>query len=443
MLEELSKRLRGAIDKLRGVAYVDEKALKAVIKEIQKGLILSDVNINLVINLSKRIEERVKHEKVPPGITLKDYVIGVIYEELVNIMGGTPPKINIKIKKPYVIMLVGIEGSGKTTSAGKLAYYFKNMGYKVGVFSTDTYRPAGREQLKQIANKIDVDFFDADERDSIALARKGLKHFDARVDVLIIDTAGRHKEEKGLLKEMQELANVIKPDLTLLVLDATIGQQAYNQAKAFHENAPVGGIFLTKLDGTARGGGALSAAAATGAKIYFIGVGENIEDIEAYDAASFVGRLLGIGDIKGILRKIEEMKLSEERIKKLKQMAKGKFTLIDMIEQFESVSKMGGLYKILSMIPGLGANIPKEAVKELEFKVKKWRAIINSMTDEEKLNPDIIRKTRLIRIARGSGARESEVRELIRQYKLLRKTLKSGKGRKLMKMLQKGQFRGI
>jgi len=444
MLEELSKRLKGVIDRIRGASYIDEKTLKEIIKEIQKGLILSDVNINIVIELSKRIEERIKKEKVPPGVTLKEYTIGVIYEELVKIMGGGTPELDIrKEEKPFKILLVGIQGSGKTTSAGKLAYYFKNKGYRVGLFSTDTYRPAGREQLRQIASKIGVMFFDSADKDPIKIARKGLQYFDEKVDILIIDTAGRHKEEKGLLKEMEQLVKVVKPNLTLLVIDATIGQQAYNQAKAFHEKAPLGGIFVAKLDGTARGGGALSAAAATGAKIYFIGVGERIEDIELYDAASFVGRLIGVGDIKGIIKKLEEVKLSQERMEKIKQMARGKFTIVDMIEQFESLSKMGGIYKILSMIPGFGYSIPKEAVKELEEKVKRWRVIINSMTDEERLDPDIIKKTRLVRIARGSGTKEAEVRELIKQYKMLRKALKSGKGRKLMKMLQKGQLRGI
>lgn len=445
MLEELSERLRGVIDKIKGVSYIDEKTLKELIKEIQKGLILSDVNINIVIELSKEIDKRIKKEEVPPGITLKEFIIGIIYEELVKIMGGEPPKIVVnKGAPPFKILLVGIQGSGKTTSAAKLAYYFKNKGYIVGLMSTDTYRPAGREQLRQLANKIDIMFYDKrDYNDPIRIAREGLEFFDEKIDILIVDTAGRHKEEKGLLKEMEQLAKVIKPNLTLLVIDATIGQQAYNQAKAFHEKAPLGGIFVAKLDGSARGGGALSAAVATGAKIYFVGTGEKIEDIEPYDAAAFIGRLLGIGDIKGILQKIEDIKLSRERMEKIRQMAKGKFTLLDMVEQFESLSKMGGLYKILSMIPGLGYNIPKEAIKELEKKVKKWRIIINSMTDEERIHPDIIKKTRITRIARGSGTAESEVRELIKQYKLLRKTLKSGKGRKLIKMMQKGQFRGI
>lgn len=444
MLEELSKRLRGVVDKIKGVSYIDEKTLKEVIKEIQKGLILSDVNINIVIKLSKKIEERIKREGVPPGITLKEFMIGIIYEELVKIMGGETPNIIVDKKmRPYKILLVGIQGSGKTTSAGKMAYFFKNKGYKTGLMSTDTYRPAGREQLRQLADKVGVMFFDEKYNDPIKIAKEGLKFFDGKIDVLIIDTAGRHKEEKGLLEEMEKLVKVINPNLTLLVIDATIGQQAYNQAKAFHEKAPLGGIFVAKLDGSARGGGALSAAAATGAKIYFIGVGEKIEDIELYDAASFVGRLLGIGDVRGILQKIEEIKLSRERVEKLRQMAKGKFTLLEMVEQFESLSRMGGLYKILSMIPGLGYNIPKEAIKELEAKVKKWRVIINSMTDEERINPDIIKKTRILRIARGSGTKESEVRELIKQYKILKKTLKSGKGRKLIKMMQKGQFRGI
>ncbi len=438
MLETLSTRLRNAIEKLTKKSYIDEKAVKEVIKEIQKGLIMSDVNIKIVFDLSKKIEERALKEEPPPGLSVKEHVIRIIYEELTRFLGEKTPEIKPRKGRVTKILLVGIQGSGKTTTAAKLAKYFKEQGYKVGMFSTDTYRPAGREQLKQLADKIEVEFFDYNSKDPIKIAKKGLEYFDKKVDVLIIDTAGRHKEEKSLLKEMRELEKIVKPDYIFLVIDASLGQQAYNQAKAFHEATPIGGIIITKLDGTAKGGGALSAAAATGAKIYFIGVGEKIDDLEFYDPPAFVGRLLGMGDLKTLLRKIESIRMSQERMEKLKKMAKGKFTLMDMIEQFESVSKMGGLYKILSMMPGLGTKVPKEMIEDVEKKIKKWKYAVDSMTDEERIDPNIIKRTRLQRISRGSGVDESVIKEMIKQYNMLRKMLKSGRRKRLLKMFGKG-----
>ncbi len=438
MLEALSSRLRSAIEKLTKKSYIDEKAVKEVVKEIQKGLIMSDVNIKIVLDLSKRIEERALKEEPPPGLSVKEHVIRIIYEELTRLLGEKTPDIRPRKGKALKILLVGIQGSGKTTTVAKLANYFKELGYTVGVFSTDTYRPAGREQLRQLAERVGIEFFDYEGNDAVKIAKKALEYFDNRVDVLIIDTAGRHKEEKSLLKEMKELDKIIKPDHIFLVIDASLGQQAYNQAKAFHETTPIGGIIITKLDGTAKGGGTLSAAAATGAKIYFIGVGEKIGDLEFYDPPSFVGRLLGMGDLKGLLKKIESIKLTQERMEKLKKMAKGKLTLMDMIEQFESISKMGGLYKILSMMPGLGAKIPKEMIEDVEKKIKKWKYAVDSMTDEERIDPNIIKKSRLQRISRGSGVEESTIREMIKQYNMLRKMLKSGRRKRLLKMFGRG-----
>lgn len=439
MLDALSSKIKEAINKLSGKPIIDEKVVKEVIKEIQKGLIMSDVNIRIVFDLSKKIEERSLHEKPPSGITIRENIIRIIYEELTGILGESTPEITIPKGKTTKIMLVGIQGSGKTTTVAKLANYFKELGYRVGIFSTDTYRPAGRVQLKQLAVKMKVEFYDDEkEENSEKLAKKGLEYFNEEVDVLIIDTAGRHKEEKTLLKEMKELEKIIKPDIIFLVIDGSLGQQAYNQAKAFHETTPIGGIIITKLDGTAKGGGALSAATATGARIYFIGTGEKIEDLEFYDPQAFVGRLLGLGDLKGLLKKIESIQLTQERMEKLKQMAKGRFTLIDMIEQLESVTRMGGLYKVLSMIPGFNFKIPRDAVEDLEKKIRKWHYAINSMTDEEKINPSIIKKSRVQRISKGSGVEEKIVKEMLKQYNILRKILKSSRRKKLLKMFGKG-----
>ena len=438
MLDILSLKIRNALNILNRKALIDEKAVKEVVKEIQKGLIMSDVNIKIVFNLSKRIEERSLGEAPPPGITVREHVIRIIYEELTNILGKSTPEVPIIKGETTRILLIGIQGSGKTTTVAKLAKYFKDQGYKVGIFSTDTYRPAGREQLRQLAEKINVEFFDdKKEKNSKKLAEKGLKYFDKRVNVLIIDTAGRHKNEEKLLREMKELEKIIKPHITFLVIDGTLGQQAYAQAKAFHETTPIGGIIITKLDGTAKGGGALSAAAATGAKIYFIGLGEKIEDLEYYDPPAFVGRLIGFGDLKGLLKKIETINLNQERLQRLKQMAKGKFTLIDMIEQLENITRMGGLYKVLSMIPGFNMKIPKEAIKDIEEKIKKWRYAIDSMTDKEKIEPNLIKKSRVQRISRGAGIDEKVIKDMLKQYNMLRKMLKSSRRKRFLKMFGK------
>ena len=334
-------------------------------------------------------------------------------------------------------MLVGIQGSGKTTTAAKLAKYLSDRGYSVGLLSVDTYRPAGREQLRQLSEIAGVEFFDIPSNNPLEIAEKGLNYYNGKVDVVIIDTAGRHKEEKGLINEMKMLAEYIRPDYIFLVIDASIGQQAYNQAKAFHEATPVGGIIVTKLDGTARGGGALSASAATGAKIYFIGTGEKIEDLEYYDPPSFVSRLMGLGDLKGLLRKLEALKISEEKVRRLKELAKGRFTLEDMIQELESIKKLGGLYKVLSMIPGIALKVDKRKIEELEDKIRKWRVALDSMTLEEKINPKIIKKSRLERISRGSGIDEHTIKEMIKQYEILRKMLKSSRRKNLMKILSR------
>lgn len=437
MMENLANRLKSAINKLRAKPYVDEKVVKEIIKEIQKGLILSDVNIKIVLNLSKKIEERALKEETPPGISIKENIIRIIYEELTNILGTRAYDIKISRKRVTKILLIGIQGSGKTTTVAKLGRYLKGLGYSVGVFSTDTYRPAGREQLGQLAKKVELQFFDFDSNSAIEIAKKGLEYFDDNVDVIIIDTTGRHKKEDALLIEMEEVAKVVAPDYTFFVIDASIGQQAFSQAEAFHKKTPIGGIIITKLDGTAKGGGAISAAVATGSKIYFIGTGEKIEDFELYDPPSFVGRLLGLGDIKGLIRKIESIQSTQERMEKLRKMAKGKFTLMDMIEQLESIYKMGGLYKILSMLPGFGGKIPKESVELLEKRIKKWRYALDSMTDMEKIDPSIIKRSRLQRISRGSGVSENEIRNMIKQFNMLKKLMKSGRRKRLLKMFDR------
>jgi len=326
-------------------------------------------------------------------------------------------------------MLVGIQGSGKTTTAAKLARFYQKRGLKPALICADTYRPGAFAQLQQLAARINIPVFgDPKNKDPIRVVSEGLKQFPDK-DLIIVDTAGRHKEELELIKEMKALEQRIKPDEIVMVIDGTIGQQALIQAKTFHEATPIGAILVTKLDGSARGGGALSAVAATGAPIKFIGTGEKIEDIESFVPSRFVGRLLGMGDLETLLEKVKEAEIKVPE-KKAKAILSGKFTLTDMYEQFEAVKGMGPFRKVLQMLPGMSANIPDEMLNQAEGRLDKWRVIIQSMRPEEKENPKVFNSSRVRRVARGSGTTEKDVKELLKQYVMMRKMMKMFKRKK-------------
>ncbi|MFQ5711039.1 MAG: signal recognition particle receptor subunit alpha [Candidatus Geothermarchaeales archaeon] len=442
MLDALKDRLQSAIERIRGRAVVDREAVKAFVKEIQRALLMADVNVEKVLEISKAIEKKALSEEIPPGLTRKEHVTKVIYDELTSLLGGSAPKLMVKKGKTNVFMLVGIEGSGKTLTCAKVAHHLKQRGYRVGLISADTYRPAAREQLRLYASRTSVPFYGDGSRKAEEIARRGIEEFRKKgFDVVIIDTAGRHKEEKALLKEMGEMAKKVKPDQLFLVVDGTIGQLAHAQAKAFHEVAPIGGVIVTKLDGSAKGGGALSAASATGAKIYFVGAGEDIGDLETYDPPRFVGRLLGLGDLQALLEKVREIEDLQRMRERMEKVARGKFTLLDLMEQVEAVGKMGSLSRLLDLIPGLGPRVPKEAVEEAEEKIKVWRHLIKSMTDEEKLHPEMIKSKRVRRISRGAGVGEKEVKDMVKQYFQARRMMKSKQGRKLLKMMKAKGFK--
>ncbi|RLG99313.1 signal recognition particle protein Srp19, partial [Candidatus Bathyarchaeota archaeon] len=290
VLEKLGSSIYQALKKVFRVAVVDEATVKELVRDIQRALLQADVNVKLVLEISKRIEERALKEKLPPGISRKEHIIKVVYDELTRFLGEKPVSLKITPGKRRIIMLVGIQGSGKTTAAAKLARYLQKRGVKTALICADTYRPGAYAQLQQLANKINVPLYgNPKEKNPVKIAREGLKQFKD-YEIVIIDTAGRHKEEKSLIEEMKKLDKAIKPDEIMLVIDGTIGQQAAAQAKAFHEATPIGSVMVTKLDSSARGGGALSAVAAIGAPIKFIGTGEKIEDIEPFVPSRFVGR---------------------------------------------------------------------------------------------------------------------------------------------------------
>ena len=436
-LERLGSSLYEALRKVFRASVVDEATVKELVHDVQKALLQADVNVKLVLEISKRIEERALKEKVPPGISRREHVIKVVYEELTRFLGDKPAPIRMEPGKRRTIMLVGIQGSGKTTAAAKLARYFQKRGLKPAVICADTFRPGAYAQLQQLANRINVPLYgDLKKKDPIKIVVEGLKQFGDK-DLVIIDTSGRHKEEQELIKEMKTLERSIKPDEVMLVIDGTIGQQALGQARAFNEATPIGSILVTKLDGSARGGGALSAVAATGAPIKFIGTGEKIEDVEAFVPSRFVGRLLGMGDLETLLEKVREAEVAVPE-KKAKAILSGKFTLTDMYEQFEAMKGMGTFKKLMSMIPGMSYKIPDEMLNSAEGRLEKWRVMIQSMTPEEKENPKIFNASRMKRVARGSGTSEKEVKELLKQYVAMRRMLKTMRRQKKLPFFGKG-----
>ena len=437
VLERLGSSLYEALRKVFRAPVMDEKTVKELARDIQRALLQADVNVKLVLEISKRIEDRALKEKVPPGISRREHVTKVVYEELTRFLGEKPAPLKTEPGKREVLMLVGIQGSGKTTASAKLARYFQKRGLKTALICTDTYRPGAYAQLQQLAKRANVPVYgDPEERKPAKIALKGLKQFGGH-DVVIIDTAGRHKEEKSLIEEMKKLEKAIQPNEVILVIDGTIGQQAALQAKAFHEATPIGSILVAKLDGSARGGGALSAVATIGAPIRFISLGEKIGDIEPFVPSRFVGRLLGMGDLQSLIEKVREAEVKVPE-RKMRAFLSGRFTLTDMYEQFESMKSMGPLRHVLKMIPGMTYNIPEEMMEMAEDTLKKWRVIIQSMTPEEREKPKILSASRIRRVARGSGTKEKEVKELLERYNMLRKMMKTLRRKRLPFFGKKG-----
>jgi len=437
VLDSLRSGLRSALKKLVGASSVDENMIKELAKDVQRSLLASDVNVKLVLDVTNRLQERALHEQPPPGLSRKDHVVKILYDELARLLGEEKP-LSFKPDKTNIVLMLGIQGSGKTTVTGKLARWLSKHGYKVGVIGADTFRPGALIQLKTICNKVNIDVYgDENLKDPVEITKKGLEHFkSANLDIIIVDTAGRHKEEKELLEEMNNIYKAVMPDLVLLVIDGTIGQQCYNQAEAFHNAVPVGGIIVTKLDGAAKGGGALSAAAATGARIMFIGTGERIDDLEQFSPTRFVGRLLGMGDIKALLDMARQLELEADDAK-VKRITSGKMTIDDFYFQLEQVGKMGSLRAVFEHLPGLSDAVKDEDIDVMESKMTKWRYIIQSMTKQERVNPDLLNASRIKRVARGSGTSERDDKELLTNYKRSKDVMKASKGRQMQGFLRR------
>jgi signal recognition particle subunit SRP54 len=437
MLDGLKNSLSDAIKKIVKSSGIDEELIKNLSKDVQRALLQSDVNVRLVLEITKKLEERALNETPPPGLSRKDHIVKILYDELAKLLGNESD-FDFKPGRQNKIILLGIQGSGKTTVASKLAKFLTRQGYKVGVIGADTYRPGALVQLKTMCEKSNVEVFgEENNKDSPNIVQNGLKYFENQpLDVILIDTAGRHKEEKDLLDEMSRINKVANPDLALLVIDGTIGQQCFNQAEAFHSTVPVGGVIITKLDSSAKGGGALAASAATGAQIMYIGTGERIDDLEKFSPTRFVGRLLGMGDIQAVLDLAKRLENEGDEVR-MKRISSGKMNMDDFFYQLEEVTKVGSLQGILESMPGLSGMVKGDQVNQMEERVSKWRYIIQSMTKEEKNDPDLLNSSRIKRIARGSGWSEGEVKELLKNYKNSKSMMKASKGRQMQGTLRR------
>ncbi len=438
---DLGKKLREALAKLTNRPYVNEDDVKALIRDLQRVLISSDVNVKLVLMLSKKIEERAFKSKKLEALSLKEHVTKIVYEELVAFMGESySPRLD-----KHRILMCGLYGSGKTTSCGKLAHFYKTRGLSVALIAADTDRPAAQEQLEQLAKSVGAAYYTTNgEKNPTKIVADALSK--AKEEVIIVDSAGRSAFDDQLTQELKEIANVLTPDEVYLVMSADIGQVAGKQASEFNSAVPLSGVLVTKMDGSGKGGGALSSVAASNAKIAFIGVGEKTSDLEVYNSEKFVGRLLGVPDIGSLMEKIQQ--ISKESDLDLKKMEiEDKLTIEAFYEQLKAAKKLGPLGSVLGMLGA--ADVPKEMVQQSEHKLKRYEAMINSMTKAEKRDASLLKgnANRIARIARGSGSTEKDVREFLTQFEKMDKMMnmfKKNRGfRKKMEGMMKGGAGGL
>lgn len=430
MLEGLGKALKKTTDKLANAIFLDKNLIDSIIRDLQRALIQADVNILLVKQLSDKIKKAALDERIKE-IDKKEHVIKLLHDELLKILGE---KKDLKLQeKQNRIMLLGLYGAGKTTTIGKLGNYYAKRGKKVALIGLDVHRPGAPEQIQQIAEKNNLNYFiDLDEKDALKIWKKYESKLN-QYDVVLVDTAGRHTLDKELISEIKELDKKIKPTERILIIQADIGQAAKNQSQQFKDALDISGVIITKMDSSAKAGGALTACAETQAGIYFITTGEKINDIEKFSPEKFLSRLLGMGDLESLIEKIKSITNEKSQSQLQKNLEQGKLTLNDVVEQVKSMNQLGGFDKIKGMIPGM-KNIDLKETGQLEQaqdKTKKWEHIINSMTQEEKTNPELFddKKTgnsRLNRVARGSGVNNSDIRSLLKQYKLLNDMISGG-----------------
>ncbi len=423
--------MNSALKRLFSASVIDEDLVKELVKDIQRALLVADVDVNLVMGITKRVEKQALDENLPRGVSRREHIVKVVWDTLAYFLGEKAVPLTINPGKPNLVMLVGIQGSGKTTTIGKLARYYQKRGIKTGVICADNFRPGAYSQLKQLAERSNIPFWgDENQKDAVKLAKKGFDEMKKRgIELILLDTSGRHREETSLIKEMKSISKAVKPQEIMLVIDGTLGQQAGSQAAAFKQATNIGSIVITKLDGSAKGGGALSAAAATQAPIKFIGTGEGMDAIEPFNPTKFAGRLLGMSDIKGLIEKVQEAQIEIDEDAAMRLM-KGQFTLTDMMAQLKQLKKMGPIGKVMEML-GLQYKLPDDVAEIQEDNLNRFEVIMSSMTKEELDDPKLLKSSRLKRIARGSGTDTRDVRDLLKQYNQMKMMMKTmGKQRR-------------
>jgi signal recognition particle subunit SRP54 len=441
MFDSLTEKLNSVFKKLRGHGKLTEQNISDALKEIRLALLEADVNFKVVKDFIDRIRVRAVGQEVLGSLTPGQQVVKIVHEELVSLMGGSNTGLNLSYKPPIPVMLVGLQGSGKTTTAAKLGKFLKDKGRKPYLVPADVRRPAAIEQLKKLGEQLSIPVYPSDSQESpVTICRKAIQWADGESgDVVLIDTAGRLHIDEDLMKELEQIKREVTPREILLVADAMTGQDAVQVAKKFNETLDLQGVILTKLDGDARGGAALSIKAVTGKPIKFIGVGEKLDALELFHPDRMASRILGMGDVLSLIEKAQET-IDEKKAQELqKKLLKDSFTLEDFGEQLKQIKKMGSVDQILSMIPGMGKlKLPKD-FQASEKELGRVEAIINSMTREERRHPDILNGSRRLRIAKGSGTTVQDVNQLLKQYlqtkKMLRTFRKGG-----MKGLPRGLF---
>lgn len=422
MLDRLGSSLKDALKKLAGKTVVDRAAVEELVRDLQRALIQSDVNVKLVMQLSQAIKTRSLEEQPLKGMSVREHVLRIVYQELVRLMGETS---TVKLG-PQRILMAGLQGSGKTTTTAKLARYFQRKGLNVGVICADTFRPGAFDQLNTLCSRMNIPCFgNPAANDARAMVRDGLAAL-SRAEVVIIDTQGRHGLEEDLIREIIDINTISQATHRWLVIDAALGQQASEQARRFHDAIDIDGVIITKMDGTAKGGGALSAVAETKSAIVFIGSGETIDDLERFDPDGFISRLLGMGDLRALVERADETIAAEDV--DINAMMRGRFTLRDMYKQLEAVNKMGPLKQIMSMLPMGNMELPGDVYDVTSTKMLRYRVIMDSMTAQELDDPSLISSSRIQRVAMGAGATPDEVRELLKYYKMMKRALKGVRG---------------
>jgi len=448
VLDDLGSSLRSTLDRLRGTGRLSEEDVEDIVKEIQRSLLQADVDVSLVMELSDAIEARALEEEPPAGTSARDHVLRIVYEELVDLVGEST---DLPLEE-QTILLAGLQGSGKTTTAAKMAWWFSTKGLRPAVIQTDTFRPGAYDQAKQLCEAAEVAFYgDPDSDDPVAIAREGLAETES-ADVHIVDTAGRHALESDLIDEIEEIDRVVDPDRRLLVLDAAIGQGAKDQAEEFESAIGIDGVVITKLDGTAKGGGALAAVDETGSTIAFLGTGESVQDIERFEPNGFVSRLLGMGDLQQLAERVERAMAETDEDEEdwdPEDLLEGEFTLKDMRHQMSAMNRMGPLDQVLDMIPGLGGGLtdqlPDDAMDVTQDRMRDFEVVMDSMTEDELENPRSIGASQVKRIAAGAGVEADVVRELLDQHRMMAKTMKQFQGMgegDMQRMMKKMQQQG-